>query len=159
MRQQTILQCFGVISESNRKSQRCHLLEISLDIRQRIYQFAGLVRFCPINLNLEGHRRAENVKKQEPQGLEGSQQRLPGAWRTKYPLSSPRRTCDYQCRPNRMLFYEDGLKCFCAALPSTIMYTCRTVSHEMTVILYGANSFDIDETNYGGLSHLHRLRP
>lgn len=111
-------------------------LDLPYPLRRRVYLLAGLVRFCPINLNQEG---LNSYKYCGNEILKNS--------------------CFYKAR----LFYgrEFGMdfiySCCCAPLPISLLYVCRAISDEVSAILYSENKFTISRSDSWGLWPLCNL--
>lgn len=109
-------------------------LELPYNVRHRIYTLAGLVRFCPIDLNREGLR---NV------------------WH-----SSPQQSlCFYYCRRFHGRFYgsESVTICDCPRLPCSLLFVSRAISCEVVSILYSENKFTICQNGSWGFKPLKNM--
>ena len=108
-------------------------LHLPYRVRRQIYVLAGLVRFCPIDLNQEG-MRLEDID-----------------------LKDINNHCFYQSRKFTGKYYgiDSGVPCKCPRLPSSLLYASRAISNEVTYILYSENKFTI---NYRGARGLRPLR-
>ncbi|CAK7211623.1 hypothetical protein SCUCBS95973_001178 [Sporothrix curviconia] len=113
-------------------------LHLPYNVRRRIYILAGLVRFCPINLNQEGIR-AERLRTgaKEITGF----------------------ACFYMARRffGNTFGQEDVPGCECAPLPVDLLYVSHAVSEEVSHILYSENSFTISRSDVWGLRPLRSL--
>ncbi|KAI0382528.1 hypothetical protein F5Y04DRAFT_252861 [Hypomontagnella monticulosa] len=115
-------------------------LDLPYQIRCRIYFLAGLVRFCPIDFNQEGPR-------------------------ARYYLSEENQSSDYACFFKSRKFmghlYELDCRpaCRCPPLPFSLLCISRTISKEVSCILYSKNSFTISRSNPWGLKPLRNLNP
>lgn len=112
-------------------------LGLPAKIRLEIYIFAGLVRVCPINLNLESSRRPYR---------ETCLAKYAKYHRADLCPNSPRPEmcyCEFWRMRYNLLFYPwpaDG-ECVCPALPLQLLTVCRSVHNETFDILYSHNSF------------------
>lgn len=114
-------------------------LDLPYPLRRYIYILSGLVRFCPIDFN-----RAE---------IDGGKCRHIG-----YEESG----CFYKVRRffGRWLFSagDDFItRCSCPPLPISLLYVSRTISDEVSSILYSENKFTISRSGSWGLRPLRRL--
>ncbi|CAK7213027.1 hypothetical protein SBRCBS47491_001663 [Sporothrix bragantina] len=120
------------------KQDSISFLHLPYNIRRRIYILAGLVRFCPINLNQEGIR---------------SGQLCTGAKTiTGY-------ACFYVGRRflGNTFGIEDVPVCECPPLPVALLYVSHAISDEVSQILYSENSFTISRSDVWGLRPLQNL--
>ena len=107
-------------------------LDLPVEIRERIYTFAGLVRFCPISLNDEGSRKAY--------------QKLSHTYRDENPLATYASASDTrgtQCDYYKMGKYLNTTKteCVCPHLPTQLFIVCRMIHLEAMKVLYSRNKF------------------
>ncbi|OAA68783.1 hypothetical protein SPI_00978 [Niveomyces insectorum RCEF 264] len=120
-------------------------LDLPYGVRHRIYVLAGLVRVCPINLNLEGLRA---------EALRTGAQPITGC------------PCFYQAR--RSLGSSSGggggtfdldhvPGCECAALPIALVCVSRAVSAEAAYVLYSENAFTVGRSDPWGLRPLRAM--
>lgn len=125
-------------------------------VRRRIYTFAGLVRFCPINLNTESANKARYAAKscewlRNWADFDGDVFDAAASYK-----------CDYrakQCDGNVCYPDEDGLDCMCPSIPIALLSVSRAIHDEATTILYSENRFRICKTQPNGLSALLQLSP
>ena len=108
-------------------------LDLPYNVRRYTYILAGLVRFCPINLNSGGLREAL--------------------------CESEDTFCFYYCRRFDGKYYglDSVIPCRCPPLPFLLLYTSRTVSREVVFILYSENKFTISRNESWALKPLRNL--
>lgn len=109
-------------------------LDLPYTIRRQVYILAGLVRFCPIDLNREGLR-----EQLDPRDLD---------W-----------DCFYFARRFHGRYYGETVvvPCGCSYLPYSLLYVSRTISREVVSILYSENKFTVDRSGSRGLKPLQNL--
>ncbi|KAK6857243.1 hypothetical protein PG995_007430 [Apiospora arundinis] len=113
-------------------------LHLPYQCRYRIYVLAGLVRFCPINLNQEGVR-------------------------ARYYRDGNNPDIDHACfyESRRFLGNSYAIDCIagcqCPPLPFNLFYASRDVSDEVLRILYQKNVFTISATDAWALRPLRNL--
>lgn len=108
------------------------------NVRYRIYELAGLVRECPISLNLE---RAEDSS-QDQHALDGSRNSF--------------RSSSYLCHNRKHRGYCSGSE---EPFPCGLLYVSRAIYSEASQIFYSQNRFKIHYTKPGGLLALQNLGP
>ncbi|KAK8073408.1 hypothetical protein PG994_004307 [Apiospora phragmitis] len=113
-------------------------LDLPYHVRRRIYLLAGLVRFCPINLNQEGPRARHYLMKDD--------------------LVSDY-ACYFESRKFMGKLYEHDCRpaCYCPPLPFSLLYISRALSKEVSHTLYSENSFTISKSDSWGLKPLQNL--
>ena len=121
-------------------------LDLPVKVRRRVYVLAGLVRFCPIDLNLEGADRQNYINEVR------SRQRSHVSYDDMFP-----NRCYYYSK--RFGIYDERYNCICPPLPYHLLYVSRTISAEVSSILYSENSFQISRSNRRGLKPLRNLNP
>lgn len=102
-------------------------LNLPYHVGHRIYDLAGLLRSCPINLNLEGGSREEYLQLYSPDGL----------------LNQPAKDA-YLCFYWKHIHNEDTVYvqqayyCWCIplSLPLQLLYVSRAISDEVLAIFY-----------------------
>ncbi|KAK6815395.1 hypothetical protein RU639_008974 [Aspergillus parasiticus] len=113
-------------------------LDLPYPLRRYIYILSGLVRFCPISFN---RSELDGPKCEHPYREEGcfyKRRRFDG----RYILGSD----------------EDFVnRCSCPPLPIPLLYGSRTISDEVSSILYSENKFTISRSGSWGLRPLRRL--
>ncbi|KAK8118184.1 uncharacterized protein PG998_006465 [Apiospora kogelbergensis] len=113
-------------------------LHLPYQYRYRIYILAGLVRFCPINLNQEGLRACHYRDKDNIDG-------------------------DYACFYESRRFLGKGYAidciagCQCPPLPFNLLYVSRAISEEVLRIMYHGNSFTVSASDAWGLRPLRSM--
>ncbi|KAI1735799.1 hypothetical protein F4680DRAFT_297979 [Xylaria scruposa] len=115
-------------------------LDFPYHIRHRIYVLAGLVRFCPVNLNQEGPRsRICSSLDDEPFDY----------------------ACFFESRKflGRLYTVDCIPGCRCPPLPFSLLCASRAISDEVLRILYSENSFMIAKSDSWGLKPLQNLSP
>ncbi|OCL02272.1 hypothetical protein AOQ84DRAFT_423770 [Glonium stellatum] len=128
-------------------------LDLPFSTRKLVYEHAGLVRDCPIDLNWEKLKFVEEFK---------------------YWYSSCEPTECYH-RPTRFTGdilgeedghiwtpdddEEDGYVCICETLPTNLLLVSKAISEEVHSILYSENKFRICRSNPRGLTWLKKLGP
>ncbi|VUC32034.1 unnamed protein product [Clonostachys rosea] len=94
------------------------LLSLPINIRKRIYVFAGLVRECPITIT-------------------------PPSRGVIRPVESNFHTCAYklrkQMRPDRVTV--DSPECDCPHIPKQLLLVCKAIHKEVLELLYSENKF------------------
>lgn len=127
-RQEVLAQCASSAS----------FLHLPYNIRHRIYVLAGLVRFCPINMNQEGPRA---------EALRTGAKQITGF------------SCFYIGR--RFLGLDFGIDdvpgCECPALPVSLLCVSPAISDEVSHILYSENAFTISRSDLWGLAPLRNM--
>ena len=125
-------------------------LDLPANVRRRVYILAGLVRFCPIDLNLEGANRRDYRNE--------SRRRHYCDPDLAYPIF-----CQYA---RRRFFNDDELpgdgenyNCICPLLPYQLLRVSHSINEEVSSILYSENSFRISRNNRHGLRPLTNLNP
>ena len=113
-------------------------LNLPYHIRHHIYILAGLVRFCPIDMNLESTDK-ENLRSSHGRG------------KCYYPAR-----LFYHDKPHE--WYEEDFDCRCPARPHQLLCVCRSISEECIRVLYSENMFKICRSRYRALSPLFNLR-
>lgn len=128
-------------SQPPRQEELCgssSFLYLPYEIRRRIYVLAGLVRFCPINMNQEGPR-AEDLR------------------------TGVKQVTGYACfyRGRRFFGKDFGIDdvpgCECPALPFSLLCVSRAISEEVSNILYSENAFTISRSDLRGLAPLRNM--
>ncbi|KAI9791630.1 MAG: hypothetical protein M1816_003716 [Peltula sp. TS41687] len=118
-------------------------LDLPYAVRYRIYALAGLVRFCPIDLNLEG------ANKMRPIG--------PTTCRCHY------YKIRFDCHQDDAFGYlrdEDVILNYVyPRLPYELLYVSRAVHDEVQSIFYSENKFRISRSNQWRLKPLGNLSP
>lgn len=124
---------------------RVSFLNLPYLVRHRIYMYIGLIRFCPINLNVEGVNRGQ--VSDDPYIMN---------------LADVTDFCNYQAKrfpgyiaPSGL----DGLGCACILIPYRLLYVCQTIYYECRMILYSENHFWVSRIDLLGLSPFLHLRP
>ncbi|KAL6721492.1 hypothetical protein ACLMJK_000596 [Lecanora helva] len=106
------------------------------DIRTRIYSYCGLIRTCPIDLNVESLRQswvADHLAKR----------------RLHHPYHPREHHCQYPEMRKRYGtgILDDklppGLDCFCPPLPHQLLRVSRAMCLEVENVLYGMNQFRV----------------
>ena len=109
------------------------LLLLPIDVRVKIYKYCGLIRLCPIDLNIKAIRQQ---------------------W-SAHDLATRKSTCFmvHHCQYQMMLattgmktFDSDlppGLECFCPSLPHQLLRVSKAIHWETETVLYGMNQFKI----------------
>ena len=138
MSQQRLERYFSRHQKPSRQG-KLSLLDLPSAVRHRIDILAGLVRFCPIDLNREGSR-------------------------AELHLSHNDGACFYRHRKFHGRFYgcntgETVVHCGCSKLPYSLLYVSKAISKEVVHTLYSGNQFSISAHGKGGLEPLQRLRP
>lgn len=108
------------------------LLSLPIKVRLKIYRYCGLIRPCPIDLNIEAIRQqwsAHDLAKRDSIGLMVHH-------------------CQYQMMRSTVsqAFDPDlppGLECFCPPLPHQLLRVCKAIHWEIETVLYGMNQFKI----------------
>lgn len=123
-------------------------LSLPYAVRHRIYVLAGLVRFCPINMNQEGPR-AQFCRHATYPDLEISEPYL----------ELPPFACLFEMRISHGSLDRSGVApaCICPPLPVALLYLCREVSKEVSAILYSENSFTVSRSDDWGFKPLQQL--
>lgn len=113
-------------------------LDLPYQVRRYIYLLAGLVRYCPININQEGPRARHCVRKGD--------------------LTSDD-ACYFESRKFMGKLYEIDCRpaCHCPPLPFSLLSISRALSEEVAHILYSENSFTISRSGSWGLKPLRNL--
>jgi len=130
-------------------------IDLSSDLRRRIYLLAGLVRFCPISLNMERHNKTSFLKECEE-------------W-FHYHMDKPLNFNDkasMRCYYRRKRYMGqminpnvEGFDCICPPLPMAFLRVSRAIYYEVTAILFAENMFRISRTARHGLASLFSLSP
>jgi hypothetical protein len=120
-------------------SRALSFLDLPYKVRHYIYLLAGLVRYCPINMNQEGPRARHCLSKGD--------------------LTSDD-TCYFESRKFMGKLYELDCKpaCHCPPLPFSLLSVSRALSEEVAHILYSENSFTISRSGPWGLKPLRNLK-
>ncbi|KAI1271570.1 hypothetical protein F5Y07DRAFT_340680 [Xylaria sp. FL0933] len=115
-------------------------LDLPYHVRRRIYVLAGLVRFCPINLNQEAPR-SRVCTRMDDESLDYA--------------------CFFESRKFMGCLYTiDCIPgCRCPPLPFSLLCASRAISDEVLQILYSENSFTIGRSDSWGLKPLRNLNP
>lgn len=123
-------------------------LSLPYAVRHRIYILAGLVRFCPINMNQEGPR-ARFYRHATYPTLEISEPYL----------ELPPFACLFEMRMSHGSLDRSGVAptCICPPLPVALLYLCREISAEVSTILYSENSFIVSRSDEWGFKPLRQL--
>lgn len=107
------------------------LLRLPVLIRIDIYKLCGLVRPCPIDLNVEAVR----------------QQWSATDLATREINSFAIHQCHYVMMHSTHKFFDPGLppglECFCPSLPHQLLLVCRMMHLEVETVLYGLNQFKV----------------
>lgn len=98
------------------------LLRLPLDVRIRIYRFCGLIRSCPIDLNLEGVRRQHRA-----------------TYFTKTFFCPEHHHCRYPAYSS----LPPSLECFCPSMPLHLLLVSHAFYDELFPILFGENQFKV----------------
>ncbi|KAI0514614.1 hypothetical protein F5B22DRAFT_610166 [Xylaria bambusicola] len=115
-------------------------LDFPYHVRHRIYVLAGLVRFCPINLNQEGPRSRICISiNDEPSDY----------------------ACFFESRKflGRLYTIDCIPGCYCPPFPFALLCVSRAISEEALRILYSENSFTTSRSDSWGLKPLQNLSP
>ena len=138
-------------------------LDLPYNIRRHIYILAGLVRFCPIDLNFEGTDRksyiAERRLLRESIQADGTLEVLPEEAGRDAPFSNllPK-GCVHLFR--KYLLSDDYIgfqDCICQPLPYGLLFVSRRIHDEVSRVLYSENSFSISRSNRLSLQPLESL--
>ncbi|EXJ68389.1 uncharacterized protein A1O5_08181 [Cladophialophora psammophila CBS 110553] len=142
-------------------------LSLPFLIRRRIYVLAGLVRFCPIDLNHEGPQKVEYARRcfdYLDEAYDGWRPPIEGP--SDFLISTADLLAEYSCfyRSKRFQGHApfpgpDGLDCVCGPLPRGLLLVCRAIHIEVVTILYAENQFKISRSGPGGLKALSQLSP
>ena len=124
-------------------------LDLPVNVRRRVYILAGLVRFCPIDLNLEGANRRDYRNEIR-----------------RWTHCDPDIPYSIFCQYGRRRFFSDdkigngeNFNCVCPLLPYKLLRVSHDISEEVSAILYSENSFRISRSNQQGLRPLTNLNP
>lgn len=98
------------------------LLRLPLGVRIRIYRFCGLIRSCPIDLNLEGVRRQHRA-----------------TYFTKTFFCPEHHHCRYPAYSS----LPPSLECFCPSMPLHLLLVSHAFYDELFPILFGENQFKV----------------
>jgi hypothetical protein len=159
MRQQTLHGYFPTTYKPAKPSSKLSLLDLPYDIRHRIYVLAGLVRFCPIDLNLEYTNPA--LAQQEHEYWQNS-------WEYRHRTQDFNYFALFRCVYRQRRFLDDPwnpvmdeteVYCVCDLdpLPYNLLYVSRAIHDEVSFILYSENQFKICRSAPSGLSPLLNL--
>lgn len=141
MPQRTLHAYFGFPARHPPSINGLSFLDLTYEIRHRVYVLAGLVRICPIDLNQEGEGKA-NADEIKPVPEDQHS-------RCYYP---------YIGHPGvSYSWYENNIDCVCAPLPISLLYVSRAISKECSHILYSENKFKICRSRHGGFLPLHSM--
>ena len=111
------------------------LLLLPIHVRKQIYLYCGLIRPCPIDLNIESVRKRWAADDRATRDLSTYYRKH----HCQYDLM--RRTTYYD---GTIAFDTDlppGLECFCPSLPHQLLRVCRAMHVEIETVLYGMNQF------------------
>ena len=111
------------------------ILDLPYDVRRRIYILAGLVRFCPINLNQEGLRKSNLALQAEDSSCFYYARRFLGKW----------------------YGWDHVVSCRCDPLPVSLLFVSHAVNEEVLSILYSENAFTIGRSDHWGLKPVRNL--
>ena len=144
---QTLLHRYFSSSSESFQPSGTSFLDLPVNIRRRIYILAGLVRFCPIDLNLEGCNRHDYSYRDL------------STW--EFPCDNFPSPCIYFQRRflGKYSMEEDYFDCVCPPLPYGLLYVSHSISDEVSSILYSENSFKISRSNKWGLKPLRKFSP
>jgi len=123
-------------------------LDLPYGIRHRIYILAGLVRFCPIDLNLEGAGRKDYIRE-----ILNSYKMVHESLYPQLCFYFGRRFC------GKYQEIEEKYDCICPPLPYQLLYVSHCIHDEVSSILYSQNSFRISRSNQWGLKPLNNFNP
>ena len=140
--------------ECKLKKTRWCFLDLSYLVRHHIYVLAGLVRFCPINLNNEGADNTEFLQECEDWCSDNW-----GPGYTNFNALAAYR-CSYRSKLFRGCCFnnnEEIFECICKPLPYKLLLVSRALHEEVSSILYLENKFTVCRSDAGGLSSLHSL--
>ena len=147
-------------------------LDLPFHVRRRVNILAGLVRVCPIDLNLEGCERPTTLAAL-PLDYSPSNW-MPGtsdAIRVSDAAAAAR-----GCRYRQKRFFHEGsifdhlgshnseetgfcFNCVCGRLPYELFHTCRAISMETRRIIYSENRFVVSQSGYRSFYPLLNLTP
>ena len=125
------------------------LLSLPIKVRLKIYRFCGLIRPCPIDLNIEPIR----------------QQWSAHDLATRSSICHMVHLCQYQMMRSTVSQAFDpelppGLECFCPSIPHQLLRVCKAIHWETETVLYGMNQFKISRYLPGdSLKVLSKLNP
>jgi hypothetical protein len=145
-------------------TERISFLSLPVSVRRYIYILAGLVHFCPIDLNHEGPRKVEYFQMCTEQISRNIDLQLHRTEDAPASISSRDVVAGYCCFYRSKRFEgratfpgPDGIDCVCGPLPSSLLLVCRTIYFEAMPILYAENQFKICRSGPRGLKALSRL--
>ena len=122
-------------------------LDLPTPVRHRIYEEAGLVRPCPIDLR---HEQGSGARRRRHQAL-----------RARLPANDPSLpTCPTRHRADKADEWPDreGSRCLCAPLPTALLFVSRAAHADAEAVLYGRNAFRlVVDRHTREIGVLHRL--
>ena len=122
-------------------------LDLPTPIRHRIYEEAGLVRPCPIDLR---HEKRSRARRQQHETL---RTRLPAGDPSLPTCPTRLRAADRHATPELI-----DAQCVCPALPTGLLFVSRAVHADAAAVLYGRNAFRLAVDRHPqALGALHRL--
>ena len=124
------------------------LLLLPMKIRIKIYSYCGLIRYCPIDLNIESIRQRWAADDMDTR-------RTPDSHHCQYS-----RIRSATGRFELEAHLPSGLECFCPSLPQQLLRVSRGMHLEAETVLYGMNQFKVSK-HFGGdnLRVLRTLNP
>ncbi|KAI9701977.1 MAG: hypothetical protein M1836_001321 [Candelina mexicana] len=172
MEQTSLHRYFQTTYKPKPSKSRLSFLDFPYAVRYRVYELAGLVRDCPIDLN-----SLATIKDEDYLGCFGrpsfSSDNDIGAFkcfyrnqelRERYPGAFPEVYDVYERlpRPNLSIIPSWDTywwSCDCKPLPSRLLLVSKVIHEEVCKILYSDNTFVVCRSRFGGLSPLRRLGP
>ena len=114
------------------------LLSLPINVRVKIYRYCGLIRPCPIDLNIEAIRQQWSA-----QDLATRRSSCLKVHHCQYQMmrSTVSQTFDPDLPP--------GLECFCPSLPHQLLRVSKAMHREIETVLYGMNQFKVSRHSPG----------
>ena len=143
---------------------RLSFLDLPYDIRHHVYDLAGLIRPCPIDLNSDSAVRDEDRLAFFDRSKRVDYNDV-GAFkcfnRNKiFRAGGSRNNASFDAVDDfGVLCIPSPRACTCEPLPYRLLYVSRVISDEVSSILYAENKFIICRHNPRGLFPLQRLGP